>query len=90
MSLHGRAAYPIPPPSRPHVFGWLLHEKIRTARQGCRRPHPTCRRHLRRPRRCHHAPLMTLHGREAYPIPPPSRLRVFGWLLREKNQTAAI
>jgi hypothetical protein len=33
---------------------------------------------------------MTLHGRAAYPIPPPSRPRVFGWLLREKNRTAAI
>jgi len=28
MSLHGCAAYPIPPPSCPRVFGWLLREKI--------------------------------------------------------------
>ncbi len=28
MSLHGCAAYPIPPPSSPCVFGWLSREKI--------------------------------------------------------------
>jgi hypothetical protein len=28
MSLHGRAAYPIPPLSCSRVFGWLLHVKI--------------------------------------------------------------
>jgi hypothetical protein len=33
MSLHGRAAYPIPPPSRPRIFGWLLHDKISNSSQ---------------------------------------------------------
>jgi hypothetical protein len=28
---------------------------------------------------------MSLHGCAAHLIPPPSRLRVFGWLLREKK-----
>jgi hypothetical protein len=28
MSLHGCVAYPIPPLSRPRVFGWLSREKI--------------------------------------------------------------
>jgi hypothetical protein len=69
MSLHGCAAYPIPPPSRPRVFGWLSHEKNRTACRGCRRPCRTCRRHLRRPRRCHRAPQTFLHNHAAYATP---------------------
>jgi hypothetical protein len=36
------------------------------------------------PSACHHAPLTSSHGRVAYPIPPPSRLRVFGWLFHDK------
>ncbi len=36
------------------------------------------------PSACHHAPLPSSHGRAAYLIPPPSRPRVFGWLLRDK------
>ncbi len=59
---------------------------------GCCRPHRTCRRHHCRPQQgarcCHHAPLMSSHGRAAYPIPPSSRPRVFGWLLRVKYRTA--
>ncbi len=73
-----------PPQSRPRVFGWLSHEKNGTARRACRRPRRTRRRHLRHPRRCHRAPQTFSHGRAAYPIPPPSRPRDFGWLLSEK------
>ncbi len=36
------------------------------------------------PSACHHAPLTSSHGRAAYPISPPSRPRVFGWLLHDK------
>jgi hypothetical protein len=36
------------------------------------------------PSACHHAPLTSLHGRAAYPIPPLSHPHVFGWLLRKK------
>ncbi len=69
MSLHGCAAYPIPPPSSPHVFDWLSREKNRTACRGCRRPRRTRRRHLRCPRHCHRAPQTFLHGCAAYAIP---------------------
>ncbi len=31
MFSHGHAAYAVPPPSRPCVFGWLLRVKYRTA-----------------------------------------------------------
>ncbi len=69
MSLHGCVAYPIPPLSRPRVFGRLSHEKNRTARRECRRPCRTPCRHLCCPRRCHRAPQMFMHGRAAYAIP---------------------
>ncbi len=69
MSLHSCAAYPIPPLSSPRVFGWLLHEKSRTAHWGCRRPCRTHRRHLRRPRCCHRAPQTFSHSCAAYAIP---------------------
>ncbi len=36
------------------------------------------------PSACHHAPLTSLHGCAAYPIPPPSYPHIFGWLLRDK------
>jgi hypothetical protein len=36
------------------------------------------------PSACHHAALTSSHGCAAYPIPPPSCPRVFGWLLRDK------
>ncbi len=36
------------------------------------------------PSACHHAALTSSHGCAAYPIPPPSRPRVFGWLLCDK------
>ncbi len=36
------------------------------------------------PSACHHAPLTSSHGRTAYPVPPPSRPCVFGWLLHDK------
>ncbi len=39
---------------------------------------------------CHHAPLMSLHGHAAYPIPPPPRPLVFSWLLCVKYRTSAI
>ncbi len=89
----GCASYLVSPPSSPHVFGWLLfnilslggHQRICRNHQGCRRPRRTLCRHLCCPRRCHHTPLMSLHGCAAYPIPPSSSRRVFGWLSREKN-----
>jgi hypothetical protein len=66
----------------------MLSTHIRHCRLGCRRPCRTCCCCCRRPQqgacRCHHTPLTSSHGRAAYPIPPPSRLRVFGWLLRDK------
>ncbi len=82
MSLHGCAAYPIPPLSRPRVFGWLTREKNRTACRGCCCPHPTRHCHLCRPCCCHRAPQTFLQSRAAYLLPPPSRPRVFGWLSR--------
>ncbi len=55
---------------------------------GCHHPHHTCRRHCCCPQQgaccCHHSPLTSFHGSAAYPIPPSSRSRVFGWLLSEK------
>ncbi len=69
MSLHGCAAYPIPPSSSLRVFAWLSRKKNRTAHRGCRRPCRTCRRHLRHPCCCHRAPQMFSHGRAAYSIP---------------------
>jgi hypothetical protein len=88
----GCALYLVSPPSSPHVFGWLLcnflsfggHRCIYLNRRGCRHPRRTLCRHLCCPRHCHHTPLMSLHGCAAYPIPPPSSPRVFGWFSREK------
>jgi hypothetical protein len=88
----GCASYLVSPPSSQHVFGWLLcnflsfggRRRICCNCWGCRRPCRTLCRHLCCPCHCHHTPLMSLHGCVAYPIPPLSSPRVFGWLSREK------
>ncbi len=91
------ASYLVSPPSSPRVYGWLLcffssfsgRRRIRCHRRGCHRPRHTRHRHLRHPCRCHHSPLMSLHGCAAYTISPPSRPRVFGWLSREKKSNGS-